>query len=117
MPHNSTYAAVAVILIAGSIRRTERGIIDELEAGGAVTPEQAIPLGLSFWFRKAIFRRLLNGGAVGETQEMKQYLEVVGYAHFRARRRKRALIVLGIAVVILALAYFRLLPFLPAPTP
>lgn len=113
MLHNSTYAAVAVILIAGFTRRTERGIIEELEAGGAVTPEQAIPLGLSSWFRKAIFRRLLNEGGVGETQEMKQYLDVVGYAAFRARRRKRAFIVLAIAAVLLALVYFKVIPTTP----
>lgn len=113
MIHNSTYAALAVVLIASFVRRTERGIVDELEGAGAVSPEQAIPLQLSFWLRKSLFRRLLDAGAVGETQEMKQYLDVVGYAAFRARRRQRAFIVLAIAGVLLALVYFKVIPTTP----
>lgn len=114
---NSTYAALAVILIAAAVRRTERRIIEELEAAGAVTPEQAIALRLDSWLRKSLFRRLLNGGAVGETQEMKQYLDVVGLAAYHSRRRKRAFVVLAIGAILLSLIYLKVFPFASAPTP
>ena len=101
MLSNSQIAVLAALFVATGIRRTERQIIDALEAVGAVTPETATALPLTNWLKKQ-----LNGGAVGETQEMKQYLNVVGYAAYRRRRMLRGLV----AVLIVALlgVYFYL---------
>ena len=106
MLSNSQIAVLAALFVATGIRRTERQLIDALEAVGAVTPETATALPLTNWLKKQLFRRLLNGGAVGETQEMKQYLNVVGYAAYRRRRMLRGLV----AVLIVALlgVYFYL---------
>lgn len=99
---NAQVVALVALFAATAVRRTERGIIDALEAGGAVTPETAIALPLTNWLKKAIFRRLLNAGAVGETMAMTQYVNVVGYAAFRRRRMIRGLIA-GVIVVALGL--------------
>ena len=104
---NTQIAALAAVVLAVAIRRTERGLIDALEAAGAVTPETATPLPLTNWLKKQLFRRLLNGGAVGETQEMKQYLDVVGYAAYRKRRMLRGLVVVLVVAIVGAVLYFR----------
>ena len=54
-----------------------------------------------------IFRRLLNAGVVGETMMQLQYLKVVEYAEWRARRRRRALLVLPLIIAVVAYAYLR----------
>jgi len=107
MANNTQIVGLVAVFVAIAIRRTEAGLIDALEAAGAVTPETATSLVLTNWLKKQLFRRLLNGGAVGETQEMKQYLNVVGYAAYRRRRHIRALVVLVIVVALAILFYFR----------
>lgn len=107
MLSNAQIAALVVLFAATAMRRTEQGIIDALEAGGAVTPETAIALPLSNWLKKAIFRRLLNVGAVGETMAMTQYVNVVGYAAFRRRRQLRALVAMVVIIAVGLYLYFR----------
>ena len=104
---NTQIAALAAVVLAVAIRRTERGLIDALEAAGAVTPETATALPLTNWLKKQLFRRLLNGGAVGETQEMRQYLDVVGFAAYRKRRMLRGLVVVLVVAIVGAVLYFR----------
>lgn len=104
---NSQIAVVVALFASMAIRRTERGIIDALEAAGAVTPENAVALPLTNWLRRQLFQRLLNGRAVGQTADQKQYLDVVGYAAYRHRRRMRALVVGLIVIAIGAYAYLR----------
>ena len=107
MLSNSQIAVLAALFVATGIRRTERQLIDALEAVGAVTPETATALPLTNWLKKQLFRRLQNGGAVGETAEMKQYLNVVGYAAYRRRRRVRAFVAILIVAALGVYAYFR----------
>ncbi|HET7042453.1 MAG TPA: hypothetical protein VFI13_10555 [Gemmatimonadales bacterium] len=103
----STTILVVAIAISSIIRRTERGMIDELEGAGAVTPDKAIALRLDSFLRKMVFRRL-RGGGVGETPEGKQYLDVVAYSAYRWRRVKRGLIAAaGVVVIGLAFYYFK----------
>jgi len=104
---NSQIAVLVALFASMAIRRTERGIIDALEAAGAVTPENAIPLPLTSWLKRQLFQRLLNGGAVGQTADQKQYVDVVGYAAYRRRRQMRALVVGLIVIAIGAYFYFR----------
>ena len=104
---NSQVVVLVALFTSMAIRRTERGIIDALEAAGAVTPENAIDLPLSNWLKRQLFQRLLNGGAVGETAAQKRYVDVVGCAAYRRRRQMRALVVIVIALAIGAYFYFR----------
>jgi hypothetical protein len=100
-------AAPAVRVVVIAIRATERRLVDTLELAGAVTPETATKLPLTNFLRKWVFRRLLNAGAAGETMLQLQYIKVVEYAAFRARRRRRALLVIPFVVALGAYAYFR----------
>ena len=105
----TTLRVLAGAVMAGAIamRAQERRLVEALELAGAVTPETATALPLTNFFRKLVFRRLLNVGAVGETMMQRQYLKVVEYAAWRARRRKRALLVLPIVLALVAFAYLR----------
>lgn len=107
MLNETRIVALVVMFSAIAIRRTERGLIDALEAAGAVTPETATALGLGNWLKRQLFRRLLNGGAVGETPEQKQYLNVVGLAAYNRRRRLRALVALVVVVAVGIYFYLR----------
>lgn len=102
----STVILVLAIAVSSGIRRTERKLIDDLETGGAVTPDKAIALDLSGWVRKQIFRRLLNNGAVGETMDRKQYVDVVAYAKYRWHRTVRGLIAAGVVIAVGLAFYF-----------
>ena len=107
MLSHAQIVALVALFAATAVRRTERGLIDALEAAGAVTPETATALPLTNWLKKMLFRRLLNGGAVGETMEMKQYLNVVGYAAYRRRRMLRGLVAALLVAALGAYFYFR----------
>jgi hypothetical protein len=97
----------AVMLAAIAVRATERHMVNALELAGAVTPENATPLPLTNPLKRWLFRRLLRAGAAGETSAGLQYLQVVGYAEYRARRRRRAFtIVLPLVIACGVLAYF-----------
>lgn len=95
--------APIVMVIPIVIRNTERRLVEALELAGAVTPETATKLPLTNFLKKWVFRRLLTANAAGETMMQLQYLKVVEYAEFRARRRRRALLVIP---VVLALGFY-----------
>lgn len=107
MSNSTPIVALVAVIVGGTIRKTERSIIDALEDAGAVTPENAIDLPLSGWLKQQLFRRLLNGGAVSETADQKRYLNVVGYAAYRNRRRLRALVAVGLVALIALYFYYR----------
>ncbi len=95
-----------VFVAALVVRTTERRLVNALELAGAVTPENAIKLPLTNFLKKWMFRRLLNAGAVGETMAQLQYINVVGYAEYRSRRRRRALFIIPVIVALGLLDYF-----------
>ena len=99
--------APVVMVAAIAVRNTERRLVDALELAGAVTPETATKLPLTNFLKKWVFRRLLNVGAAGETMMQLQYLKVVEYAGFRARRRRRALLVIPVVIALGYFAYWR----------
>jgi len=102
---NAQIVALVALFGATAIRRTERGLIDALEAKGAVTPENAVDLPLTNWFKQQLFQRLRNAGAVGETADQKRYLNVIGYEAYKHRRRIRALVA-GLVVVALGVYFY-----------
>ena len=97
----------AVVVVAIAIRMGERRIVDALMRAGAVDAGTATELPLTTFIAKWHFRRLLNAGVAGETMMMRQYLKVVEYAEWRARRRRRALLVLPVVLALAAYVYFR----------
>lgn len=107
MTNSTPIIALVAVIVGGAIRKAERGIIDALEDAGAVTPETATPLALTGWLKQVLYRRLLHGGAVGETAHGTQYVNVVGYAAYRHNRRMRALVAVGIVALIALYFYYR----------
>ena len=97
--------SAAVLVVAIALRAGERRVVGWLEAAGATGPESATKLPLTNFARKWHFRRLLNVGAVGETMQQLQYLKVPEYAAYRARRRRRALMLVPI-FVLLGIAFY-----------
>ena len=98
--------AGVVFIAALAVRATERHMVNALELAGAVTPENAIKLPLTSFLKKWMFRRLLNAGAVGETMAQLQYINVVGYAEYRGRRRRRAFFIIPVVATLVLLAYY-----------
>src|SRR5258705_6673727 len=93
--------ASVVMVAAIAVRTTERHLVNALELAGAVTPENATQLGRTNFLKRWLFQRLLKAGAVGETAAGLQYIHVVGYAEYPARRPRRALtIVLPLAIAL-----------------
>lgn len=100
--------SVVTMGVAIGMRVGERRVVHGLEAKGAVDPDTATKLPLTSFMRKWHFRRLLNAGVVGETMMQLQYLKVVEYAEWRARRRKRVLFILPVLLALVVyLLYFR----------
>ena len=104
---NAQIVVLTALFLSTAIHRTERKLVDALEAAGAVTPENALDLPLSNWLKRQLFQRLLNGGAVGETPDRKRYLNVLGYEAYRNRRRLRALVAVLIVAAIGLYFYLR----------
>ncbi len=99
--------APAVMVAAIALRTGERRVVEALESAGAIDPEHAIKLPLTNFLRTWHFRRLLNVGAVGETMMQLQYLKVAEYAAYRQRRRRRALYVIPVVLLLGFYAYYR----------
>lgn len=101
-------AVAPVVMVAAiAVRNTERRLVDALELAGAVTPETATKLPLTNFLKKWVFRRLLTANAAGETMMQLQYLKVVEYAEFRARRKRRALLLVPVVLALGFYAYWR----------
>ena len=99
--------APVVMVAAIAVRSTERRLVEALELAGAVTAETATKLPLTNFLKQWVFRRLLTANAAGETMMQLQYLKVVEYAEFRARRRRRVLLLIPLVVALGAYAFYR----------
>ena len=95
-----------VMIAAVAVRATERHMINALELAGAVTPENATKLPLSNPLKRWMFDRLLRNGAAGETAAGLQFINVVGYAEYRGRRRRRAFILIPVVIALGLLSYY-----------
>lgn len=96
-----------VFLGAIALRVSERRIVEALEAAGATEADRATGLTLSNPLRRWQFHRLLAAGAVGETMDARAYLNLPAYAAYRSRRRRRALLVIPVVLLLGFIAYYR----------
>jgi hypothetical protein len=94
-------------VLAAAIVRTDRKIVRFLTDASATSADTAIPR--PHW-RNPIWRwrleRMEGAGAIRQTSADKLYLDADGWAAYRASRRRRALVVLSIAVPIILLVMF-----------
>ena len=93
-------------LVAALILRTDRRLVAELRTLGALTPATATALAP----RRALVRwrlaRLSRAGVVGRGVAGGVYLDAVGWAAYRQRRRRRVLLTLAVVLpVALAVAW------------
>jgi len=84
--------------------RSERRIAALLRDAGALSPDRAIPVHPQRMMVRGALRRLVRAGAVRQAGTDSYWLDGDRYADFRDRRRKRIWLVLGIALIIAAIA-------------
>lgn len=92
------------------IVHAEHRVARELRDAGATSPDTAQPVTTSHPLDGRALDRLLGAGAVREAGPGRYWLDVAGYGAYRGARRKRALVVLAVGlVVVLVLALTGLL--------
>jgi hypothetical protein len=92
------------------IVHAEHRVARELRDAGAMSPERATSISASRPIDGRALERLLGAGAVREAGPGHYWLDLEGYGAYRGERRKRALIVLAVGlVVVLVLALTGLL--------
>jgi hypothetical protein len=90
-------------VMAALILATDRKIVRRLRAAGATDAAHAIAFDPPGPVGPARLRRMIAAGAVHDTGAHRYYLDEAGFRAWRASRRKRALIVVGILVVMIAM--------------
>jgi hypothetical protein len=98
---------LGVMLLAVAVRGTERRLVRGLESQGATGPDRAVALQGLGPLGRLILRRLVAVGAVKFVAGEKYYLDPDGYAGFRHRRRMRALVILGLLLVVIGVMWWR----------
>ncbi|MFL5538513.1 MAG: hypothetical protein ACJ8J0_05945 [Longimicrobiaceae bacterium] len=87
------------------IVHAEHRVARELRDAGATSPERAASVSASHPLDGRALERLLGAGAVREAGAGRYWLDVEGYGAWRGARRRRALTVLAVGlVVVLVLA-------------
>lgn len=90
-------------VLAALILATDKKIVQRLRAAGATSAGHAIAFDPPGPVGRARLRRMVSAGAVRQTSPTRYYLDENGYAAWRAVRKKRALTVLAIMVVVIAM--------------
>ncbi len=90
-------------LMAALILATDKKIVRRLRAAGATSAARAIDFDPPGPVGPARLRRMISAGAVYETGTKRYYLDEHGYLAWRAVRRKRALAILAIMAVVIAM--------------
>jgi hypothetical protein len=90
-------------VLAALILATDKKIVRRLRAAGATTAAHAVEFDPPGPIGYARLRRMLSVGAVHETGASRYYLDENGYQAWRAVRRKRALAVLAVMAVVIAM--------------
>ena len=89
-------------VIAAAIVGTDRRIHRQLKTAAATTPAQAIALPTRSPLWRWRLRRLVGAGAVQVETSGLYYLDLVGWQRYRARRRLRAVSVIGVVLTVAA---------------
>ncbi len=90
-------------IFAALILATDRKIVRRLRAAGAMNAAHAIEFDPPGPIGRARLRRMLTVGAVRETDANRYYLDENTFRAWRVVRRKRALAVVAIMAVLIAM--------------
>lgn len=93
------------LVIAARLRGIERRTIARLHDAGADTAERAILLEDGGPISSFVYRRLGSAGALIAAGKDRYYWSAQGYERFRARRRRRALVMVTLLLAIIGMAY------------
>jgi hypothetical protein len=95
------------LALAAQLRRVERRTLARLTDAAATTPERAILLEAGGVLASFVHARLTRAGALVFAGNDRYYLSASGYERFCRQRRRRALIVAGLIIVVLGVIYVR----------
>ena len=90
-------------ILAALILATDRKIVRRLRAAGALNAAHAVEFEPPGPVGRARLRRMLSVGAVRETGANRYYIDQNNFRAWRVARRKRALAILAIMVVLTAI--------------
>jgi len=101
------YVAFVPLALAAAVRRSERRTIARLHEAGANTAERAILLDTRRPLSGFTHRRLERAGVLQPAGNDRYYLSDAAYETFSTRRRTRAMVVLTLLLIGIAILYFR----------
>ena len=90
-------------IMAAAILATDKKIVRRLREAGATAPGLAVELDPPGPVGPARLRRMISVGAVREAGSKRYYLDEQGYRAWRTVRRKRALVIFGITICVIAM--------------
>jgi hypothetical protein len=99
--------AFVPMALGARLRQIERRLIRRLHDAGAQTTERAIVLEAGGALARFVYQRLEGAGALQPAGHDRYYLDEAAYGRFRGRRRKRALLVLGLALLAVLMVFLR----------
>ena len=100
-------APMVVTLLAAAMVRRQRRIVEQLRSAGATSPDRATPAATFGGDEGMAFGILLRHAVVKKTGE-RYYLDEPAWEAHRARRHRRVLIALTIALVGVAILWILL---------
>ena len=99
--------AVIRMTLAGAVRRSERRAIARLREAGADTAERAIVLETRRPLSGCAHHRLVRSGGLQPAGNDRYYWHEAAYDAYRSRRRTRALVLMALLLIGIAILYFR----------
>ena len=91
-------------VVAVKLRREERRLVEWFRARGALDEQRAVTLTAERAIERFVQRRLEGAGAIRIARE-RYYFDESSYAGFRARRKKRAMMVATVLIIGLIVAF------------
>jgi hypothetical protein len=96
--------AFVPMVVAARIRREERRLVDWFRARGAFDAQRAVTVNAGGRISGFVHRRLEGAGAIRSAGN-RFYFDEESYAAFRARRRKRAFVVLTLVIIAVGIGF------------
>jgi hypothetical protein len=99
--------ALLPMTLAAAVRRSERRTIARLREAGANTAERGIVLERRRPLSRFVQHRLERSGVLLAAGNDRYYLNEAAYDAYRGRRQKRAMVIIALLLIGLAILYFR----------